>query len=109
MADLAGIFTKVAVAKRNSRKAGAVKANNRKTGHGKVQRVHKPVPPGTEEKILALVETHPEWGTQRLRNALEYQHVSLSRQSVYKILKKYNLNIPSMRKQWGHHLKEAHS
>ena len=52
------------------------------------------------DKILALLELHPEWGTQRLAKSLADQGIILSRQSIHKILVKFNLNLPSMRKAW---------
>lgn len=55
---------------------------------------------GAREKILALVVINPDWGTQRLKKSLADQGVSLSRQSIHKILLKHNLNQPAMRKAW---------
>ncbi|MBI5655628.1 MAG: helix-turn-helix domain-containing protein [Geobacter sp.] len=55
---------------------------------------------GATEKILTLVKQCPEWGTKKIADALRLQEVSLSRQSIHKILLKYNLNRPAMRKAW---------
>ena len=52
------------------------------------------------DKILELLELHPEWGTQRLANSLADQGIILSRQSIHKILVKFNLNLPAKRKAW---------
>lgn len=52
------------------------------------------------DKVLALLELHPEWGTQRLAKSLADQGIILSRQSIHKILVKFNLNLPAMRKKW---------
>ncbi len=62
---------------------------------------------GTPEKILALVASDPGWGTKKLANALADQGISLSRQSIYKILRKHNLNLPGMRKAWQAAQKET--
>jgi hypothetical protein len=58
------------------------------------------------DKILALLKQYPEWGTKRLAKSLAEQGVFLSRQSIHKILVKYNLNLPSMRKAWWANQKE---
>ncbi len=62
---------------------------------------------GAPEKILALVAFNPKWGTQRLATSLSEQGISLSRQSIHKILLKYNLNRPAMRKAWQARQKET--
>lgn len=62
---------------------------------------------GAPEKILSLVALNPEWGTQRLKKSLADQGVSLSRQSIHKILLKHNLNRPAMRKAWQATRKET--
>lgn len=62
---------------------------------------------GAPEKILALVALNPERGTQRLKKSLADQGISLSRQSIHKILLKYNLNRPAMRKAWQATQKET--
>lgn len=55
---------------------------------------------GAQEKILSLVALYPEWGTKKLANSLSEQGISLSRQSIHKVLLKHNLNRPAMRKAW---------
>ena len=55
---------------------------------------------GASEKILSLVALYPEWGTKKLANSLSEQGISLSRQSIHKILLKHNLNRLAMRKAW---------
>lgn len=62
---------------------------------------------GAPEKILALVASDPGWGTKKLANALADQGISLSRQSIHKILCKHNLNLPGMRKAWQAAQKET--
>jgi len=62
---------------------------------------------GAPEKILALVALNPERGTQRLKKSLAEQGISLSRQSIHKILLKHNLNCPAMRKAWQATQKET--
>jgi hypothetical protein len=62
---------------------------------------------GTQEKILSLVALYPAWGTKKLANSLADQGISLSRQSVHKILLKYNLNRLAMRKAWQVRQKET--
>jgi len=62
---------------------------------------------GAPEKILSLVALNPEWGTQRLKKSLADQGVSLSRQSIHKILLKHKLNKPAMRKAWQATQKET--
>lgn len=62
---------------------------------------------GAPEKILALVALNPERGTQRLKKSLAEQGISLSRQSIHKILLKHNLNRPAMRKAWQATQKET--
>ena len=62
---------------------------------------------GAPEKILALVALNPERGTQRLKKSLAEQGISLSRQSIHKILLEHNLNRPAMRKAWQARQKEA--
>ena len=62
---------------------------------------------GAPEKILALVALNSEWGTQRLKKSLAEQGISLSRQSIHKILLKHNLNRPAMRKAWQARQKET--
>ncbi|HML79034.1 hypothetical protein [Geobacter sulfurreducens] len=62
---------------------------------------------GASEKILALVALNPERGTQRLKKSLAEQGISLSRQSIHKILLKHNLNRPAMRKTWQARQKET--
>lgn len=62
---------------------------------------------GAPEKILALVALNPELGTQRLKKSLAEQGISLSRQSIHKILLKHNLNRPAMRKAWQARQKET--
>lgn len=64
---------------------------------------------GAPEKILALVAMNPEWGTLRLKKSLADQGVSLSRQSIHKILLKHNLNLPVMRKAWQATQKETNT
>lgn len=61
---------------------------------------------GAVEKILALVDMNPEWGTQRLAKSLADQGISTSRQYIHTILIKYNLNQPAMRKAWKANQKE---
>lgn len=62
---------------------------------------------GATEKILALVAQYPEWGTKKLADFLADQGISLNRQSIHKILIKYNLNHPAMRKAWQDTQKET--
>ena len=62
---------------------------------------------GAPEIILSLVALNPEWGTQRLKKSLADQGVSLSRQSIHKILLKHKLNKPAMRKAWQATQKET--
>lgn len=62
---------------------------------------------GVPEKILVLVASDPGWGTKKLANALADQGISLSRQSIHKILRKHNLNLPGMRKAWQAAQKET--
>jgi hypothetical protein len=69
--------------------------------------ISKAVALGAPEKILALVALYPGWGTKKLANALADQGVSLSRQSIHKILCKHNLNLPAMRKAWQATQKET--
>lgn len=69
--------------------------------------VSKAVAMGAPEKILALVMLNPEQGTLRLKKSLADQGISLSRQSIHKILCKYNLNLPAMRKTWQATQKET--
>lgn len=52
------------------------------------------------EKILALVENYPNWGTKRLSDSLMLEEISLSPHSIYKFLVKRNLNRSSLRKSW---------
>ena len=63
---------------------------------------------GAPEKILSLVALNPEWGPQRLAKSLADQGISLSCQSIYRILRKYKLNHLTMRKAWQTTQKEMY-
>ena len=61
------------------------------------------------EKILALVENHPNYGTKRLSDSLLLEGISLSPHSIYKFLVKHNLNCCSLRASWKNKQKETKS
>ena len=55
---------------------------------------------GATERILSLVLINPNWGPTKLSNILMLEDISLTRQSVHKILAKHKLNLRKLRKIW---------
>lgn len=105
MAEFSEILESVAAKRRNKSECPTAPLLEKKA-HQEVYQakpknyVSKIAALGAAEKILTLVKQYPEWGTKKIADALRLQEVSLSRQSIHKILLKYNLNRPAMRKAW---------
>ena len=113
MAELSEILDSVSAKRKDETALSPVAPLVEKKTHQEIHRakpkkyVSKAAALGAPEKILALVALNPEWGTQRLAKSLSDQGISLSRQSIHKILLKHNLNRPAMRKAWQAMQKET--
>ncbi len=111
MAEFSEILDSVAAERRNKAECPAAPLVEEKVCQEVYQAkpknyVSKAAALGAAEKILTLVKQCPEWGTKKIADALRLQEVSLSRQSIHKILLKYSLNRPAMRKVWQARQKE---